>query len=305
MNIKLRPLLLAALLPALALANSPGQAAVNVITTDTNLANITSYVGGSRVRVESLSRGVDDPHAVEPRPSMVLKLSRAQLFVRVGMDLDIWVNGVLDKVSNAGVRPGGRGYVDASRGIRVQEIPPAKLDPSMGDIHVYGNPHYLLDPANAITAASNIAGGLARVDPAGRAMYTQNLTNFANQIKSHLARWRAELGGTRGAQITTYHRMWVYFMKRFGLVEYGTMEPKPGIPPSPGHVNSLIKGMKEDKVKAMLIEDFRSHRYPDLVASRTGAKAVYVPVAVGGEPGVTNYFLLFDTIVSRLAAALK
>jgi ABC-type Zn uptake system ZnuABC Zn-binding protein ZnuA len=267
--------------------------------------DIARKVGGNRVTVESLSRGVDDPHQVEPRPSMVLKLSNAQLFVRTGMDLDMWANGILDKVSNAAVRPGGAGYVDASRGIRVQEIPPAKLDPSMGDIHVYGNPHYLLDPANAIVAANNIAAGLIRVDPAGKAAYAKNLTNFANQIKSHLERWRSELASCRGQRIVTYHRMWVYFDKRFGLSDFGTMEPKPGIPPSPGHVNNLINGMKENKIKAMLIEDFRSHRYPDLVASRTGAKAVYVPIAVGGESGVTNYFLLFDTIVSRLAAAYK
>jgi ABC-type Zn uptake system ZnuABC Zn-binding protein ZnuA len=305
MKIRFKSLLLTLLLPALGLLPRDGRAAINVIATDTNLANITQYIGGNRVQVESLSRGVDDPHQVEPRPSMVLKLSRAQVFVRIGMDLDMWANGILDKVSNAAVRPGGAGYVDASRGIRVQEIPPAKLDPSMGDIHVYGNPHYLLDPANGIVAANNIAAGLIRVDPAGKAFYVQNLTNFANQIKSHLNQWRSQLTPARGEKIVTYHRMWVYFAKRFGLVEFGTMEPKPGIPPSPGHINNLINGMKEDKVKVMIIEDFRSHRYPDLVAARTGGKAVYVPVAVGGEPGLNNYFLLFDTIVNRLSAAFK
>jgi zinc/manganese transport system substrate-binding protein len=290
-------LLLAAMLGFLA---KPGHAAVSVITTDTNLKDIARTVGGNRVTVESLSRGVDDPHHVDPRPSMVVKLSRAQLFARIGMDLDIWADGVLEKSGNRQVMKGGRGYVDSSAGIRVQEIPPAKLDPSMGDIHVYGNPHYLLDPANAIVAAGNIAAGLIRVDPAGKAYYTQQYTMFGNQIKSHLTRWRAELAPYHGQ-----HRNWVYFMKRFGLQEYGTLEPKPGISPSPGHVNTLTREMKNDKVRAVLVEDFRAHRYPDLIAQKTGAKVVYVPLAVEGEPGITNYFLLFNTIVSRLAAGLK
>jgi ABC-type Zn uptake system ZnuABC Zn-binding protein ZnuA len=290
---------------ALGVINGPSWAAINVITTDTNLMDITRKVGGNRVSVESLSRGVDDPHQVEPRPSMVVKLSRAQVFARIGMDLDMWADGVLDKSNNAQVRKGGKGYVDCSVGIRVQEIPPAKLDPSMGDIHVYGNPHYLLDPANAIVAAGNIAAGLIRVDPSGKAYYTQQYNTFANQIKSHLDRWRQELAPYKGSFITTYHRSWVYFMKRFGFKEYGTLEPKPGIPPSPGHVNTLVTEMRNDKVRVMLVEDFRSKRYPDLVAQRTGAKAVYVPLAVEGEPGITNYFLLFDTIVSRLAAGFK
>src|SRR5207247_4130578 len=117
--------------------------------------------------------------------------------------------------------------------------------------------------------------------------------------------WRGQLAPYRGHLVTTYHRSWVYFMTRFGLKEFGTIEPKPGIPPSPGHVNNLEREMKADHVNVMLVEDFRSHRYPDIIARATGSKAVYVPLAVEGEPGVSNYFQLFDTIVGSLAAALK
>src|SRR5207248_434406 len=165
---------------------------VYVVTTDTNIADIAKHVGGNRVRVESLSRGVDDPHQVEPRPSMVTKLARAQVFARIGMDLDIWADGVLEKSGNSQVMKGGAGYADCSHGIHVQEIPPAKLDPSMGDIHVYGNPHYLMDPGNGIVAANNLAAALARVDPAGRQYYSQHLVEFANEIKSKIAGWSAE-----------------------------------------------------------------------------------------------------------------
>jgi ABC-type Zn uptake system ZnuABC Zn-binding protein ZnuA len=232
---------------------------------------------------------------------MVVKLSRAKVFARIGMDLDIYADSVLEKSGNATVMRGGSGYCDCSVGLRVQELPPAKLDGSMGDIHVYGNPHYLMDPANGIVAANNLAAALSRVDPSGRAYYSHRLVQFANTIKSKLAGWQAQLASARGQSVTTYHRSWVYFMSRFGLKEYGTIEPKPGIPPSPGHVNNLKREMAADHVKVMLVEDFRSHRYPDMIAKSTGAKAVYVPLAVEGEPGITDYFKLFDTIVGRVA----
>jgi ABC-type Zn uptake system ZnuABC Zn-binding protein ZnuA len=290
---------------ALGLFGRAARAEVYVVTTDTNTADIAKHIGGNRVTVESLSRGTDDPHQVEPRPSMVVKLSRAKVFARIGMDLDIWADGVLEKSGNGLVMKGGRGYCDCSRGLHVQEIPQAKLDPSMGDIHVYGNPHYLMDPANGIVAANNIAAALAAVDPAGRTYYSQQLVDFANQIKSKLSGWSDMLRPYRGHSVTTYHRSWVYFMTRFGLKEFGTIEPKPGLPPSPGHVNDLEREMKADKVKVMLVEDFRSRRFPDLIARDTGAKTAYVPLSVQGEPSVDNYFKLFDTIVGRLAAAFK
>jgi zinc/manganese transport system substrate-binding protein len=296
------------ILASILLAATLGRAAsasISVITTDTSLADIAKRVGGNRVTVESLSKPSDDPHAVEPRPSMVVKLSRAQVFARIGMDLDMWADSLLERAGNSQVAKGGKGYCDCSVNLKVQEIPPAKLDPSMGDIHVYGNPHYLMDPANGILAAGNIAAALIRVDPSGYETYHGNFVAFGNEVKQKLAGWSAMLAPHRGSLITTYHRSWVYFMSRFGLKEFGTIEPKPGIQPSAGHVNDLTREMKADKVKAMLIENFRSHRFPDLIAQQTGAKAVYVPLAVGADPEATDYFRLFDVIVGRLAAALK
>lgn len=285
--------------------NDNATAEVNVVTTDTTLAYIAREVGGDKVRVESLSKPTDDPHHVEPTPSMIVRTARAQVVARIGMDLDGWLDSVLEKSGNSQVARGGKGYADCSTNLVVQEIPPAKLDPSMGDIHVYGNPHYLMDPANGILAAGNIAAALIRVDPRNQPYYHDRFVKFGEEIKTHLTDWKKQLAPFKGALVTTYHRSWVYFMSRFGLKEFGTIEPKPGIPPSQGHVNDLVRGMKESKVPVMLIENFRSRRYPDLIASQTGAKAVYVPLAVGAEPGADTYFKLFDTIVGRMAAALK
>jgi ABC-type Zn uptake system ZnuABC Zn-binding protein ZnuA len=300
-----RILLSLAALLALGLLTRPVRAEIYVVTTDTILADIARQVGGDRVRVESLSRGTDDPHQVEPRPSMVVKLARAKVFARIGMDLDLWADGVLDKAGNPQILRGGKGYADCSANIKVREIPPAKLDPSMGDIHVYGNPHYLLDPANGIVAAGNIAAALIRVDPANQPYYHQRFLQFGSAIKDRLSRWSEALAPWKGTEITVYHRSWVYFMARFGLKEFGTIEPRPGIPPSPGHINDLVRTMKSDRIRVILCENFRSRRFPDTVSQQTGAKAVYVPVSVEGEPAVDNYLKLFDTIVERLAAALK
>jgi zinc/manganese transport system substrate-binding protein len=290
---------------ALGLVSGAGQAQLKVITTDTTLASIAREVGGDKVKVESLSRGADDPHHVEPTPSMVVKVARADLFARIGMDLDGWADSVLERSGNSKVMRNGPGYVDCSTSLKVMEVPPARVDPSMGDIHIYGNPHYLMDPANGILAAGNIAAGLIKVDSGNQPYYHQRFVAFGNRIKSSLDKWRELLAPFRGQQVVTYHRSWVYFMARFGLKEYGTIEPKPGIQPSLGHVNNLIREMKGDKVKAILVENFRKHNFPDMIAQQTGAKVAYVPLAVNAEPSVDNYFELFDTIVGRLAAALK
>jgi zinc/manganese transport system substrate-binding protein len=300
-----RNILLVALLLVVTPVVTPTHAEINVITTDTTLADIARRVGGDKVRVESLSRGTDDPHQVEPRPSMIVKLARAQVFARIGMDIDKWADSVLERAGNTQILRGGKGYADCSQNLKAMEVPTAKLDPSMGDIHIYGNPHYLLDPANGILAAGNIAAALIRVDPGNQPYYHRRFQEFGKEIVHHLTRWKALLAPFRGIEVTVYHRTWVYFMARFGLKEYGTIEPKPGIPPSPGHINELVRRMKEDKIRLVLCENFRSRRFPDLICQQTGAKAVYVPIAVEGEPGIDSYFKLFDTIVGRLADALR
>ncbi len=287
------------------LMGSRAGADVYVVTTDTTLEDIAKRVGGNKVTVESLARAGDDPHQVDPRPSMVVKLARAKVFARIGMDLDIWVPAILDKSGNSQVQVGGKGYCDCSQNLRILEAPTAKLDPSQGDVHVYGNPHYLLDPANGILAAGNIAAALIRVDPANQPYYHQRFQDFGKEVVARLAKWKEKLASVKGLPVVTYHRSWVYFLARFGLKEYGTVEPKPGIPPSPGHINDLVKSMKADGVKVLLTESFRSARFPTLISEQSGAKVVSVPVAVDADPAAGDYFKLFDTIVDRLAAGFR
>jgi zinc/manganese transport system substrate-binding protein len=279
-------------------------AQVRVVTTYPELESITEQVGGDRVSVSSLARWQDDPHQVTPRPSLALEISRCRLFVRTGMDLDLWADDLLSAARNGKVMKGSAGYVDCSVGIRKQEVPSGQIDSSQGDIHLYGNPHYLLDPLNAKIVAKNIVEGLKRIDPAGANRYDSGYAQFVKQIDDAMSRWQRALAPFRGVAVVTYHKTWVYFLTRFGLQEFGTIEPKPGIPPSPGHLRSLMERMKSGNCKVILIDHFRSRRFPDTVARGTGAEVVVAPIMVGAE-GSRDYVGMMDLIVNRLAAAMK
>jgi zinc/manganese transport system substrate-binding protein len=281
----------------------PAAAQLRVVATFPDLADIVKQIGGARVQVSALARPQDDFHLVTPRPSMALELSRAKLFVRVGMDLDLWADDLLTAARNAAILRGASGYVDCSVGARKLEVPTGRVDPSMGDIHIYGNPHYLFDPANAKIAARNILEGLKRVDPANAQEYQRRYEAFVQRVDEHLNRWHQILAPYKGTLVVVYHKSLPYFLQRFGLQELATVEPKPGIPPSPGYLREVIARMKNTGCKVILIEHFRPRRFPDAIARETGAKVVVLPAAVGAE-GTTDYFSMIDAMVNRIAAAL-
>ncbi|MCC6443798.1 MAG: zinc ABC transporter substrate-binding protein [Armatimonadetes bacterium] len=296
--------LLAAGLSLLAL---PGAAfaKVNIVATTTDLMDIARSIGGNKVDVTVLSRGVDNPHAVEPRPSQVIKLTQAALLLRIGMDLDMWVDSLIDAARNGNIARGGKGYVDCSTGIKRLEIPTERVDASMGDIHIYGNPHYWLDPLNGKIIARNILNALQRVDPSNAESYAANFREYARTLDQKADAWERQLAPFKGAKIVTYHKSLIYFLKRFGFVQFGEVEPKPGIKPSPSHVNQLIREMKSGGAKVIMMEPFYEKRYPDLIARETGAKVAVVPPSVNSMKGIDTYIEVMDAIVSRVAEALK
>lgn len=296
--------IIAAISMLIAVCTFPLQAKTNVVTTSTDLADIAKAVGGDKVTVTALMLGSQNPHTVEPRPSQVARLSRADLFVRIGMDLDMWADSLISASRNRSVQQGGKGYVDASINIRKLEVPSDRVDGSQGDIHVHGNPHYWLDPENAQVVARNIMLGLKRVSPGDADYFEKNYRSFSDRIDDRMTEWKKTLAPHKGKKIVTYHKTWVYFIRRFGLKEIGNVEPKPGIPPSPSHLRSLVSDMKSEDAKVILMEKFYSRKFPDAIARQTGAKIVEVPVSVGGEKGVGSYIELIDTIVKRLSAAL-
>lgn len=283
---------------------SPALAAIDVVAATPELADITKQVGGNKVSVYSIAKPNQDYHMIEPRPSDVSRIRRADMVVRIGLDLDMWLDSLMNAASNPRVRKGGAGYVDASVGIKRLEVPKDSITGASGDIHVYGNPHYFYDPENGKIIAHNVLEGLIRVSPGSKATFQENYERFAKEIDKRTAAWERELAPYKGKRVVTYHQSAIYFIRRFGLRGFGTLEVKPGIPPSASHVAGLIKRMKDEHVNAMAIESIYPKRFPDLVKRETGANYVVVPYSVGAM-GTKSYIDLIDMWVSKYKEALK
>jgi zinc/manganese transport system substrate-binding protein len=279
---------------------------LTVVTTTSDIASIMKEVGGQHVDVTSIARGYQDPHFVEPKPSFLLLLRKADLIAVIGLDLETgWLPPLIDQSRNARIRPGSPGYLDMSRGVEILDRP-AVVNRSMGDVHPLGNPHYWLDPANAVRMAMQIERKLAQLQPANAAYFATRLNDFKRRMNEANRRWTATLAPYKGAKIVTYHNSWPNFMRRYGLDVVGYIEPKPGVPPSPSHLFQLIGSMKQQKVKAIVMEPYFDHKTPQSVADRTGAKLVVVYPSVGGaKSGTDDYFALFDTNIAALVKALQ
>jgi zinc/manganese transport system substrate-binding protein len=298
---------IALFLAALSLfATAVSAAPLKVVTTIQDLASLTKEVGGDRVDVNAIARGYQDPHFVEPKPSFLLLLRNADLLEVVGLELEIgWLPPLLDQSRNPNIRPGTKGYLDISHGVEILDRPTV-VNRSMGDVHPLGNPHFWLDPANAVRIAIQIEQKLAELRPADAAYFAQRLSAFKVRINDANKRWLAALAPYRGAKVVTYHNSWPNFARHFGLDVVAYVEPKPGVPPSPSHTFELINMMKQQHVKAILMEPYFDAKTPQSIAERTGAKLVVLYPSVGGaKSGTDDYFQLFDTNVANLVKALK
>ena len=288
------------------LATTATAAPLKVVTTIQDLASLTKEVGGDRVDVTAIARGYQDPHFVEPKPSFLLLLRNAELLEAVGLELEIgWLPPLLDQSRNPNIRPGTKGYLDVSHGVEILDRPTV-VNRSMGDVHPLGNPHFWLDPANAVRIAIQIQQKLAELRPADAPYFAQRLNAFKIRINDANKRWLTQMAPYRGAKVVTYHRSWPNFARHFGLDVVDYVEPKPGVPPSPSHTFELINLMKAQHVKAILMEPYFDAKTPQSIAERTGAKLVVLYPSVGGaKSGTDDYFQLFDTNVANLVKALQ
>ena len=298
-------LLSVAALAVLASVSRAG-AAVNVVTTTEDLADLARQVGGDRVKVESIARGYQDPHFVEAKPSFILKLAKADLLVVVGRELEIgWLPPLLQQSRNARIQPGADGYLDSSQSARILDIPTGPVTRAMGDVHPLGNPHYWLDPANGRRVAQAIAQKLSQLDPGGAAAFAARYADFDERLAEGEKRWDALMAPYKGLKVVTYHRSWPNFCERFGLDVVGYVEPKPGIPPSPRHTIQLMKEIKQLGVKLLLVEPYFDSKTPDSIGRETGARVVVMPPSVGGEKEITDYIQLFEYNIQLLVSAIK
>ena len=294
---------------ALAAVAGPAIAAdqkLNVVATTEDLASLAREVGGDRVAVESIARGYQDPHYVEAKPSFILKLQKADLLIVVGRELEIgWLPPLVQQSRNGKIQPGAEGYLDASLGAEILEIPTGQVTRAMGDVHPLGNPHYWMDPENGKRIAKEVADAFDRLRPGDRAYFDQRLSDFTTRLAAAEKRWLATMAPFKGTKVVTYHRSFPNFAERFGLEIIGYVEPRPGIPPTPQHTLDLINEMKRQNVKVVLVEPYFDLKTPTAIGRETGAQVLVMPPSVGGVKETSDYFALFDYNIKLLVDALK
>jgi zinc/manganese transport system substrate-binding protein len=299
--------ILPAALAVLVFAGADVRAAtLKVVATTQDLESIAREVGGDKIQVDSLAKGYQDPHFVEPKPSFILKLHAADLLIVVGREMEIgWLPPLITQSRNARIQPNGDRYLDASLTAHILEIPTGQITRAMGDVHPQGNPHYWLSPENGRKIAQAIQKKLSEISPGDAGYFSQRFADFDRRLADAEKRWNAAMAPYKGLKIVTYHRSWPNFTEQFALDVIGYVEPKPGIPPSPSHTLDIMQEMKRQNVKIIVMEPYFDSKTPNSIARETGAKVVVLAPSVGGAKEVTDYFKLFDYNVNLLVTAIK
>ena len=314
---------------------------LQVCATVPELGNLVQEIGGDHVKITVFAKSQEDPHFIEAKPSFIKALSQADLFLQIGMELEIgYAPVLLQNARNSRVLIGTQGFVDCSKVITSMEIPTGIVDRSMGDVHPSGNPHYLLDPLNGPVVARLIKDRLTDLRPERRAFFEERYRNFHRKIgdalvgeklarkydveklalsyeegklevflkeqkeEGSLSGWLGMMLAYRGSKIVCDHNMWPYFARRFGISLVGFLEPKPGISPTTKHLQALIEQMKTEKIKVIFASPYFDVRHAQFVSKNTGAKVVPMAHQVGSRPGTDNYLSMIDYNVRELARAL-
>jgi zinc/manganese transport system substrate-binding protein len=301
----MRLLLKTVVVAAAAVAGLGGraEAKLRVVASIETLADLARQVGGDRVDVTSLSRGYQDPHFVEAKPSLVLALNRADALVYVGLDLEAgWLPPLVQQARNGRIQRGQPGHIDASSAIRPEDVPAIPSDQlrKMGDIHPLGNPHYWIPPQNARAVARLLSARLAALDASGADTYKAELAKFEARLAAKEKEWGAAAAPLRGTRIVTFHKSWSYVSRWLGFEEVGYVEPKPGIPPTASHTAQLVELMKKSNVRLVVVESFYPSTMARFVADNGRARLVSAPANVGATPAIKTYFDLVDAVIAAL-----
>lgn len=278
---------------------------LRVVATLSTYADLAEAIGGDRVDVEAVVPAKFNPHTIEPRPSDVLNLKKADLFIHTGLDLELWRGPLIDAAGNPAVRPGGARELDLSQGIRLLEVPDRALSRAEGDIHLYGNPHFWLDPRNGRIMAAAIADKLSEIDPGGEAEYRARHAAFDERLAAKIDVWQEALAAIAGREVVGYHNQWPYFMAFTGVRMKQFVEPKPGIPPSPKHLKVLTDYMGANDVGAIAYSRIFAARPVKSLAKRTGAAQVVLAQNVGELSEASDYIAMIDYNVNQLVSALR
>jgi zinc/manganese transport system substrate-binding protein len=279
-------------------------AKLNVVATLPDYGEVAKEIGGDKVDVTILAKPTEDPHFVDAKPSFILKLNRADALIEGGAELEMgWLPPLLEGSRNTKIQTGAPGRIITSEGIQLLGIPDS-VSRAQGDVHTQGNPHFMVDPVRAKMVASHIASAFSKLDPDSAAAYEANLRIFNETLDLKMQEWTRALASFHNQPVVAYHDSWIYFAERFGLKIDVFLEPKPGISPSPSHLAIVIEKMKQQHIKAILVEPHHDRKIAESVASHTGAQVVDVAQFPEGRPNTKTYFDLMDSIVSNLAKAM-
>lgn len=278
---------------------------LNVVASTLDMADIAQQIGGDKVSVYAVSTGKYDLHFFDPRPSQVMQLRKADVLIVGGLDVDIWIQGLIDASRNRNIRFGAAGYIDPSEGVRPIQVPKGRIDGAMGDVHPYGNPHYWVTRENVRIVVENIAEGLSRVSPGDADFFEKNKEAYLKKVDEVFDELHKKLEPYKGTKVLQYHQSWDYFCNEFGLEIVGSLEPKPGIPPSASHLKEVVETARRGGAKLMLVEPYYPKRPVDFVARETGAKVLRLPFYVGGKKGIDTFLENLTYTVTQIVEALS
>ena len=283
----------------------PAAAALNVVACEPEWAALAQELAGDQASVYSATTALQDAHRVEARPSLIARVRSADLLICSGAELETgWLPLLLTQSGNSRVQQGSPGYLEASKLVVRMEIPKV-VDRALGDVHPSGNPHIHLDPRNIAKVAEVMSERLARLDPANADAHKARANSFQERWRAALQRWEREAAPLKGMPIVVYHRDLSYLIRWLGMREAGSLEPKPGLPPTPAHLAELVERMKQNPAKAVVYSPYSSPRAAEFLSERTGIPAVMMPFTVGGTDKAKDLFGLFDDTIARLRVVVK
>lgn len=279
---------------------------LNVVAATPDFGAIAREIGGNLIEVTVLAQPTEDAHFVTPKPSYIAKLSKADVLIEGGAELEIgWLPPLLEGARNPKLATGQPRHVACAEGLTLVEVPHT-ADRSRGDIHAMGNPHFMTDPIKGRHVAGRICTALSVADQQNADKYRERLNSFTNRLDEKLAVWQKQLEPYRGKHIVAFHNSWPYFADRFGLKIDLFLEPKPGIPPSPAHLVDVVSTMRTESIGVIIVEPYQNRKTAETVAGKTGAAIVDFTQYPGGVKGTeTGYIELIDYLVNSLSTALK
>jgi len=278
---------------------------LNIVTTTTDFADLAKQIGGDRVEVHSVMKGPENVHNVLAKPTEMVYLNKADLFVHSGLDTEPWRDNLLKGARNSRIMPGKPGNVDMSAGITIKEVPTGKVDRSQGDVHAYGNPHYTCSIVNAQIMTVTLVKAMAELDGANAEVYRANARKLVGELEDLRLELQREFAPYAGLKVVTFHRAWEYFAGDFGIEVVTTIEPKPMITPSPGEMKQVVETMKQRDVRIVIVETYSSYDQAKAVADAAGAQLLVLPDHVLGRPEADSVQNLFRTNVHKLIEAAK